>query len=131
MNRSMYAGENPFPKIGRPNEGPSNMINSDTTENLPQDMANPNQVFERTNPVHVDEGYLPSYGINHNNIKCGEDKQALDQYKFEKIPNGKGQQSHLDEDYLPSFDKNYMANLKNRSNNNSGANTPLKRMRRP
>lgn len=126
MNRSMYAGENPFPKIGGPRESPNNMMNEKNGDSL-ENFNSDKNIFGRTNPVHQDEGYLPSYGINHNNIKCGEDKQKADQYLFEKVPNGKGVQTHLDEDYLPSFDKNYMGHMKGRS----GANTPLKKIRRP
>merc|ERR1712100_831481 len=83
MNRSMYAGANPFPNI-------------------------------RTKPVHTDEQFLPSYGINHQNIKLEEDKQNQNMYKMEKINNEHGKQAHLDEDFMPSYDKNYMGALKNR-----------------
>merc|ERR1712166_1538070 len=45
------------------------------------------QLFDRNNPAHVDESFLPSYGINHDNIKCAEDKQKNDHYKLEKVTN--------------------------------------------
>ena len=97
MNRSMYAGTNPFPNINKKSGGSEN---GDGTENMPErqnymqegrnradSVDNAKNMFGRTNPVHEDEKFLPSYGINHKNIKLSEDKQGQNMYKFEKVNN--------------------------------------------
>ena len=86
MNRSMYAGSNPFPNI---NKRSASNENGEGTENMPErqnymtegrngadSVDNAEKMFGRTNPVHTDEQFLPSYGINHKNIKLAEDKQG-------------------------------------------------------
>merc|ERR1711939_325793 len=63
-------------------------------------------------PAHVDEQFLPSYGINHNNIELDEDNVPDDQYKMEKIVKGRKKPAHVDEDYLPSYNKKYIDGLR-------------------
>ena len=136
MNTSMYAGANPFPNIK--NRSGNLAENGESGENLRtegaevdprmrgESMDTGKKRFNRVNPTHVDEKFLPSYGINHNNIKLSEDKQQQNQYKMEKINNEHGKQAHLDEDFMPSFDKNYIGAVKGRK----FATTPMKNMRR-
>merc|ERR1719378_983977 len=75
FNRTMYAGANPFPNI---NKKPGNLMeNGDGTENMPENKIRSDSVdnaYGRTNLVHTDEQFLPSYGINHQNIKLEEEK---------------------------------------------------------
>jgi len=126
MNRSMYAGANPFPSLRK--KSGNMMENGDGTENAPvNDRAESvDNVYNRNNPVHTDEQFLPSYGINHQNVKLQENKQDQNMYKFEKVNNEHGKQAHLDEDFMPSYDKNYMGSMKTRK----FAATPMKGMRR-
>merc|ERR1740117_507842 len=77
-----------------------NSVRSSASKNQQNSMINNSKIYFRNNPAHVDEGFMPSYGINHNNIELDEQNVPDDQYNMEKIVHGKSKAAHLDEDFL-------------------------------
>jgi hypothetical protein len=97
---------------------PDNMNNTFDVGDQAGQRIGDNTVFHRTGPAHADEGYLPSYGINHGNILCEEPQAEDGPHRLEKVTNGSLKPAHLDEDYMPSYEQNYIpqANLADRRN---------------
>ena len=96
-----------------------NSVRSSASKNQQNSMINNSKIYFRNNPAHVDEGFMPSYGINHNNIELDEQNVPDDQYNMEKIVHGKSKAAHLDEDFLPSYDKKYINGLNTMEMNHS------------
>jgi len=71
------------------NSRPGSVRSSASKNNQNSMIQNKNNIYYRSNPAHVDEQFLPSYGINHNNIELDEDNVPDDQYKMEKIVKGR------------------------------------------
>lgn len=89
-----------------------NSVRSSANKNQQNSMINNNsKIYFRNNPAHVDEGFMPSYGINHNNIELDEQNVPDDQYNMEKIVQSRAKAAHLDEDFLPSYNKKYINGL--------------------